>query len=232
MINSRIATGDITCYMGLSYLSLVIDFVFNIIQPYSSALGTGSPGCFTPKSPAPVTAETPTDRKFLATDVPPFNWDPRSGYSSARESVSLACSTASVGTSLYDLWVRGNCMSSNQCHLFIWLPAHARSSKFENPQNSKLNKTVCLSSRRLCWILATPPRSLPPLCCIQPLPCWLSTCRTPPWPSSWTWKAMPRKRSSTLGSDLLNLRKLEDVSIGRRFLGGSTEAYHPLPLTP
>ena len=71
MINSRIATGDITCYMGLSYLSLVIDFVFNIIQPYSSALGTGSPGCFTPKSPAPVTAETPTDRKFLATDVPP-----------------------------------------------------------------------------------------------------------------------------------------------------------------
>lgn len=208
MINSRIATGDITCYMGLSYLSLVIDFVFNIIQPYSSALGTGSPGCFTPNVTCSGHCRDTNGPQVPGDGCPPFNWDPRSGYSSARESVSLACSTASVGTSLYDLWVRGNCMSSNQCHLFIWLPAHARSSKFENPQNSKLNKTVCLSSRRLCWILATPPRSLPPLCCIQPLPCWLSTCRTPPWPSSWTWKAMPRKRSSTLGSVFVELEEV------------------------
>ena len=103
MINSRIATGDITCYMGLSYLlqQLILHSTsFNRIPPL---LGQAHQAVSPQMSPAPVTAETPTDRKFLATDVPPFNWDPRSGYSSDRESVSLACSTASVGTSLYDL---------------------------------------------------------------------------------------------------------------------------------
>ena len=150
MINSRIATGDITCYMGLSWiiLSLAIDFAFNIIQPYSSALGTGSPGCFTPNVTCSGHCRDTNGPQVPGDGCSPFYWDPRSGCSRARESVSLACSTVSVGTSLYDLWVRGNCMSSNQCHLFkSWNPMTSstcpqlknwESSKLKTEQNSLL----------------------------------------------------------------------------------------------
>lgn len=162
-------------------------------------------------SPAPVTAETPTDRRFLATDVPPFNWDPRSGYSSDGESVLLAIVWVQInvtGLPLEIQWIRS--LTSGTCPQL----------KMKDPQNST-KQFACLVGDLLDF--SPSPTSLPPLCCIQPLPC-LVPVELLHGQAHGLGKRCHVRGPQHSALFLLNLRKLEDVSIGRRFFGGSTSS--------